>query len=49
MKFCIVVARYNENVEWTKQFLNIIVYNKGISLSDDFNQILLCLWSLKQS
>lgn len=42
MNFCIVVARYNENVEWAKPFLNIIVYNKGNSLiDDDFNQITL--------
>lgn len=41
MNFCIVVARYNEDLEWTKQFLNIIVYNKGNTLTDDFNQILL--------
>ena len=25
----IVVARYNEDVEWTKQFPNVIIYNKG--------------------
>jgi len=25
----IVVARYNENIEWTKRFSNIIIYNKG--------------------
>jgi hypothetical protein len=41
MNFCIVVARYNENLEWTKQFSNVIVYNKGSSLTNDFNQILL--------
>jgi hypothetical protein len=42
MKFCIVVARYNENLEWTKQFLNVIIYNKGTPLlTDDFNQIFL--------
>lgn len=41
MNFCIVVARYNENVEWTKNFLNVIVYNKGTPLSDDFNHVVL--------
>lgn len=41
MNFCIVVARYNENLEWAKQFLNVIVYNKGDTLTDDFNQIFL--------
>ena len=25
----IIVARYNENIEWTKSFDNVIVYNKG--------------------
>jgi hypothetical protein len=38
MKFCIVVARYNENLEWTKQFSNVIVYNKGPMLTGVFNQ-----------
>jgi hypothetical protein len=41
MTYKIVVARYNENVEWTLQFTNVIVYNKGIKLTDDFNQIVL--------
>jgi hypothetical protein len=41
MKVCIVVARYNENLEWSKQFLNVIIYNKGTPLTNDFNQILL--------
>jgi hypothetical protein len=41
MIFCIVVARYNEDLEWTKQFSNVIIYNKEIQLTDDFNQILL--------
>ena len=27
MSFCIVVARYNENVERTKQLSNIIIYS----------------------
>jgi hypothetical protein len=34
MSFCIVVARYNENVTWTEQFTNVIIYNKGTKLSD---------------
>jgi hypothetical protein len=29
----IVVARYNEDIEWTKQFQNVIIYNKGESLN----------------
>jgi len=41
MKFCIVVARYNENVEWSKQFSNVIIYNKGTPLKGDYNEIFL--------
>jgi hypothetical protein len=41
MKFCIVVARYNENLEWTKKFLNVIVYNKGKPLRYYFNHFVL--------
>ena len=41
MNYTIVVARYNENIEWTKEFKNVIVYNKGNKLTDDFNQIFL--------
>ena len=41
MNFCIVVARYNESLEWTKNFSNVIVYNKGNPLSDNFNHIVL--------
>jgi hypothetical protein len=37
----IVVARYNENVEWTKQFPNVIIYNKGNKLNEGYNEILL--------
>ncbi len=40
MTFCIVVARYNENVEWTKQFTNVIIYNKG-NLDTNYNEICL--------
>lgn len=28
----IVVARYNENVEWTKKYPNVLIYNKGAPL-----------------
>lgn len=38
---CIVVARYGENVEWTKQFPNVIIYNKGNALNDGYNEIAL--------
>ncbi len=41
MTYCIVVARYNENIEWTKQFPNVIVYNKGDKMYDGYNEILL--------
>lgn len=41
MKFCIVVARYNENIEWTKQFSNVIIYNKGAPLEGKYNEIYL--------
>jgi hypothetical protein len=41
MTFCVVVARYNEKVEWTKHFSNVIIYNKGNKLTDDYNEILL--------
>ena len=41
MSFCIIVARYNENVEWSKQFPNVIIYNKGNKLDDNYNEILL--------
>ena len=35
----IIVARYNEDVEWTKQFPNVIIYNKGEPLSEEYNSI----------
>jgi hypothetical protein len=35
----IVVARYNENVDWTKNFNNVIIYNKGNNLQNNFNVI----------
>ena len=41
MTFCIVVSRYNENIEWTKQFSNVIIYNKGNKLTNIFNEFLL--------
>jgi hypothetical protein len=42
MSFCIIVAIYDENVEWTKQFQNVIIYNKGEHLNNkDYNEVLL--------
>ena len=38
----IVVARYNENVEWTKEFSKVIIYNKGTPLEKGhYREILL--------
>jgi len=39
----IVVARYNENIEWTKMFsnVNVIIFNKGKKLKDGCNEVLL--------
>jgi len=39
MNYKIIVARYNENLEWTKPFSNVIIYNKGEKLNDEFNSI----------
>jgi len=42
MSFTIVVSRYNENIDWTKQFLNVIIYNKGSSLNNHkYNEIII--------
>ena len=41
MTIHIVVARYLENVEWTKQFSNVIIYNKGTPLNNEYNQVFL--------
>lgn len=41
MSFCIIVARYNEDVKWTKQFPNVIIYNKGTKLDDGYSQVFL--------
>jgi hypothetical protein len=37
----IIVARYNEDVEWTKQFENVIIYNKGDKLNNGYNEVFL--------
>lgn len=37
----IIVARYNENVEWTKKFKNVLIYNKGAVLDVEYRQIIL--------
>ena len=41
MTFCIIVARYNENIEWTKQFENVIIYNKGSNIENEYNEKIL--------
>ena len=41
MSYKIIVARYNENIEWVKQFQNVIVFNKGLSLKSDINEVFL--------
>ena len=33
----IVVSRYNENLEWTKELENVIIYNKGDKLDKSYN------------
>ena len=35
----IIVARYNENVEWVKQFASVLIYNKGLELNGFTNVI----------
>ncbi len=35
----IVVARYSENIEWTKQFNHVLIYNKGEEISNEYNEI----------
>ena len=37
----IVVSRYNENVEWTKEFSNVLIYNKGEPLESGYNELFL--------
>lgn len=37
----IVVARYKENVEWTRLFQNVVIYNKGFKLVENFNEVML--------
>ena len=41
MNYCIVVARYNENIEWCKQFSNVKIYNKGEKLENGYNEFFL--------
>ena len=35
----IVVSRFNESVEWTKQFDNVIIYNKGDAITHNSIQL----------
>lgn len=34
MKF--IVSRYNEDIEWTKKFDNVLIYNKGKPLAEEY-------------
>jgi len=36
----IIIARYTENVEWSKQFENVVICNKGEKLEDGYNEII---------
>jgi hypothetical protein len=35
----IVVARYGENIEWTKKYDNVVIYNKGPPLNRGYDEI----------
>jgi len=35
----IVIARYQEDVSWSKEFSNVIIYNKGEPLDQYYNEI----------
>jgi hypothetical protein len=35
----IVVARYNEDISWTKELSNVVIYNKGEDLDTFHNEI----------
>ena len=37
----IIVSRYTDCVDWTKQFPNVIIYNKGYTLNNYNNEVLL--------
>lgn len=39
MTKCIVVARYNEDVRWTRQFPKVVIYNKGSDLLYKYNEV----------
>jgi hypothetical protein len=38
-KIKVIVSRYNENIEWTKNFSNVLIYNKGNNDIDKYNPI----------
>uniref|UniRef100_A0A6C0H808 Uncharacterized protein n=1 Tax=viral metagenome TaxID=1070528 RepID=A0A6C0H808_9ZZZZ len=40
INYVIIVARYHEDITWTKQFANVVIYNKGDKL-DGYNEIIL--------
>jgi len=41
MSLSIIVSRFNEDITWTRQFPNVIIYNKGNALHDTYNEIFL--------
>lgn len=41
MSFSIVISRYNENIDWTNQFSNVVIYNKGNKMNGNFTEIAL--------
>ena len=42
MSFAIIVSRYNEPINWTNEFPNVLIYNKGVNdLDESYNQIML--------
>ena len=38
-RMLIVVARYNEDIEWTRMFPNVLIYNKGDKFEPESDQI----------
>jgi len=34
----LVVSRYSEDIEWTKHFSDVLIYNKGEPLSEEYNE-----------
>ena len=41
MTVIIVISRYNEDIKWTDEFPNVLIYNKGTKLDGSYNEIML--------